>query len=324
MRAAFFASQLAQSVIVRSSAGLELRAPRSNPHGVGFPVAMAIATTSCFALIATCQRWELLTRRSLPSIALQKRPPDLVVLVNDAGRFDQAQEEELRRIVSPIPLEMLTNHRAHGVAGAWNSGLDYLEQCGLTGFVAILDDDDSWDPTHLSENLAVASQGSTSIVVSGLRRIVSGIEMPRMLPEALTDRVFLVSNPGWQGSNTFVALALLKRAGRFREGLQSLNDRDLAIRLLRSPGASIGYTNQWTSSWHVDPAVTSLSTPRSPAKFSGLRLFWRVYGAEMTTSERALFFDRALRMFGVSGDEIVEAANLLQPPVHIPKARPCS
>ena len=97
--------------------------------------------------------------------------------------------------------------------------------------------------------------------------------------------------------------AILAARG-FRDGLLSLNDRDLAIRLMRLQEVSVAYTDQWTAIWHMRTGEPSLSTPRSRAKIAGLRWFWRIYGNEMSDAESAAFFDRALRLFGVNALEI--------------------
>ncbi|HEV7590056.1 MAG TPA: hypothetical protein VGO40_18205, partial [Longimicrobium sp.] len=105
--------------------------------------------------------------------------------------------------------------------------------------------------------------------------------------------------------NTFASMRLLAAVRGFRDGLASLNDRDLAFRILQSTGVRVSYTEEWTSSWHVGSDRPTLSTPRSPAKLSGLRWFWRIYGQRMTSEEAAGFFQRADRCFGVLPDEIV-------------------
>ena len=138
---------------------------------------------------------------------------------------------------------MLPNIRKPGAAGSWNTGLKYLGDINFNGFVAILDDDDEWDKEHIALNMHFARETGAELIVSGLRRMCSGQIKPRNLPINLKDSDFLRGNPGLQGSNTFVSLKAMNRVGNFTEGLPSLNDRDLAIRLLRSP-IQVAYTNQ--------------------------------------------------------------------------------
>lgn len=229
----------------------------------------------------------------------------MVLVVNDGRRLTRRNADEIAAILSPIPAVVLQNRRSPGAAGAWNTGLAFLGECH-DGYVALLDDDDEWDRHHLEANQAVVSTEGAEVVVSGLRRVVDGVEMPRPLPLDLNARDFLTGNPGWQGSNTFVSMRRLALVRGFRDGLASLNDRDLAVRLLRCSGIRLGYTEAWTATWHVRTDRTTLSTPRSRTKVSGLRWFWRIYGAQMSADEKTGFFQRADRCFGVTASEIVD------------------
>ncbi len=254
--------------------------------------------------MATRDRHDLLTARCIPAIRRQSSPPAVVVIVNDGSRFSRDLRREIEALLSPLPAAILENTHASGAASAWNLGLAYLAR-RHGGFVATLDDDDDWDAGHLEINRAAALRHNADVVVAGLRRVVDGMEIPRPLVERLDARDFLVGNPGWQGSNTFVSMRRLTHVRGFRNGLASLNDRDLAVRVLRSPGVRTACTREWTSTWHVSSSRTTLSTGRSVAKISGLRWFWRIYGPEMSPDEASAFFQRADRCFGVLADEIL-------------------
>ena len=261
-------------------------------------------TTQTFALIATKARNELLVQRAIPAVLRQTLVPDVIVVVEDGRALDAESLTNLRRQIEPsgVELAVLRNGRAAGAGGSWNTGLEYLLGRNRKGFVAILDDDDEWDRDHIESNCEVAN-GAT-IVVSGLRMVVGNCVLERPLIDNLAPEAFLAGNPGWQGSNTFVSLDLLIGAGGFREGLQSLNDRDLAIRLLRHPLAVWRLTNKWTSTWYSD-TIGNLSTPQSFAKREGLRSFWQLYSHEMNCDTKSHFLSRAWKLFGITENEIV-------------------
>lgn len=263
----------------------------------------APAVTTVAVLIATRDRPDLLASRALPSVSQQTRPPEQIVVVNDGSPFTRPERERLYAAaeVAGVPLTVLPNQRRPGAGGAWNSGLEHLHASGHRGFVALLDDDDSWDPDHLAVNSSAATDAL--IVVSGLRMVLQGRVAQRSLITALAARDFLVGNPGWQGSNTFVDLGLLLDAGGFREQLLSLNDRDLAYRLLLRAGDRVRFTGRWTATWYAD-TPRNLSAPRSKAKRDGLGAFWRLYGGMMGPDEARAFFERAYDLFGVSESEI--------------------
>ena len=148
------------------------------------------------ALVSTRDRWSLLIGRSLPGVASQTQRPDRVVIVNDGRPFRADQVDAIRDTLAPTSVDVLENKRTSGAAGAWNTGLAYINLHGWDGYVAILDDDDVWDAGHLEQNESAACTHDASIAVSGLRLIIDGAEQPRPLIDRLDARDFLVGNPG--------------------------------------------------------------------------------------------------------------------------------
>ena len=271
---------------------------------------------SIAALIATRDRPDLLVERAAASVFQQTLRPDKLVVVNDGAPLRASALDALTGAAERLSVElvMLSNMRAQGAAGAWNTGLSYLQSCEHHGFVAILDDDDAWDADHLEANFC-AGYGA-QIVISGLRMVVAGRVVERPLISALTPQDFLVGNPGWQGSNTFIDLALLLDVGGFREGLPSLNDRDLAYRLLLKAPDACRFTGRWTSTWFAD-TPGNLSSPLTHAKRDGLRAFWALYADAMSPKDQHAFFNRAHVLFGFSEHEIrVDGVGL--PPLGFP------
>ena len=261
---------------------------------------------ACCILVATKDRLKSLSCVAFPSIRRQNVSPSLIIVVNDGAPFTDAQKMHLVNALLPLPLVLLQNERIHGAAGAWNHGLAYLSSMGYDGFVAILDDDDEWNTDHLLSNIEVACQTKANVVVSGLRMFKDGLAVNRVLINTLTYRDFFTGNPGWQGSNTFVRFSMFRSVGGFRDGLLSMNDRDLAIRILKHPDCRIAFTERWTATWHIFTNNNQLSSWRSTAKLAGLKWFWHFYSKEMTSEEKVSFFGRAENYFGFSKDEIIE------------------
>lgn len=141
-------------------------------------------------------------------------------------------------------------------------------------------------------------------MISGLRMIKNGIDSKRKISTNLFPKDFLIGNPGWQGSNTFVSFEILKKIKGFRNGLLSTNDRDLAFRILSVPGINIAYTNKWTSNWFHESDQNSLSLPRSNSKILGLQWFWYIYREFFNKKMEEAFFKRADKCFGIKEIEI--------------------
>ena len=224
------------------------------------------------------------------------------MIVNDGAPHPEAVRGVFADLAGRTHLRLLDNAGTPGPAGAWNTGLQWLRDQGFGGFVAILDDDDTWDPPHLAANLRAASAASADLAVSGLRLQVNGRLEPRPLLSRLAVTDFLGGNPGWQGSNTFVRLAALGAIGGFDEQLPSMHDRDLAVRLLRHPGISWVLVPEWTATWFF--GTPGCLTARSEGKMVALRRFLAKHQVLMGEEERAAYFERAQRLFGFTQAEI--------------------
>ncbi|MEB3733322.1 glycosyltransferase [Halopseudomonas pachastrellae] len=257
------------------------------------------------ALVATKPRFEYLLGRSLPSICSQARKPDALIVVSDERPLTEREQDQLRACVEGVPVHFLSNKGAHGAAGSWNTGIELVRASWPAAYIAILDDDDAWDAGHLQLccDCAMAND-MPSVIVSGLRLCKDGMEVPTTPPVALSADDFLAGNPGWQGSNTFISLQTLVRAGGFTEGLASCNDRDLAVRVLSLPGVSFGFTGKHTATWYLGTAVDQLSRKGGAEKLRGLAMFYQLHAQRMTPAIRKQFFERANAYFGFDESQI--------------------
>ncbi|EGJ09062.1 glycosyltransferase family 2 protein [Rubrivivax benzoatilyticus] len=254
---------------------------------------MKIAT-----LIATRPRVDSLLSTSLPCLRAQRRRPDRVVIVSDQRSLDAEEAARCLACCEGLQVQVLRNTRTPGAAGAWNTGLDFLAAQDAPDFVALLDDDDTWDEDHLLRCEAEA-QPDVDVVISGLRLLRDGVEAPREPLRQVAAEDFLVGNPGWQGTNTFVRMSRLRQVGGFCDGLRSANDRDLAIRLLDLPDLKVAFTGRMTATWHLGRCADALSAWGSPDKREGLRVFYQRYASRLTPTQRHEAKVRAQTLFGV-------------------------
>jgi len=258
-------------------------------------------------LLATLPERSQLLQRAVASVIAQHVLPVAAVVVCDGGKL--APSSVLGLEASSVPTHYLNNLKALGAAGAWNKGIRYITKRWPHCYVAILDDDDEWDVTHLAACLGTARRCDwPDVVLSGLRLIYNGVEQTREPVCEVQVQDFLAGNPGWQGSNTFIRLATLRRAGGFTPGLKSCNDRDLAIRVLSLEGVRIAYTGLYTSSWHLDTDRKVLTEYRSQQKLEGLAHFYHLHNCRMSYLTRRLFFQRASDLFGWQQDDIMQRA----------------
>ena len=260
--------------------------------------------THIIGLVTTLPRVDALLTTSIPSIARQSRLPDALVIVADQLGLPTDARQALRALLPAIEVHFLENTHTTGAAGSWNTGLDFIQLIWPDGYVAILDDDDLWDAEHLALCASIAEREDwPDVVISGLRICVEGREIKRRPLKALATDDFLIGNPGWQGSNTFVKAKNLLAAGGFRESLVSCHDRDLAIRILDLPGTRISFTGRHTATWNLNTHPNTLSRPGSN-KTNALRHFLAIHGHRMSPDVRQQFMSRCLELFSLSADEL--------------------
>ena len=251
------------------------------------------------ALIATADRAELLKSRSLPSVLEQTRAADRIVLVDDSRDAGQSQRLQSLAEHHAPHMELLRNRRTRGASGAWNTGLEQLARAYATPdqvYVAILDDDDAWEPHHLEQAWRCIKTGA-HIIAAPFLRIVSDGARCVMPPDELDANDFLIGNPGIQSSNLIVRLDLLLQAGAYDEALTSCTDRDALIRLARLHRGRYHRASEPSVRHFACADRPRLCTPETPARIQGLNAFFAKWEPQMSREQRAAAEDRARRYF---------------------------
>ncbi len=169
--------------------------------------------------------------RALSSVADQTRPPDEIIVVDDASRPDQAAAlDELAAAWSADlpPLRVLHQPRNAGPGDARNAGWEVA-----TGeWVAFCDADDVWHPEHLAV-LGAVTEGADLIACpyaptpEEMAAPAPG-EQPRV--SAITLRQLLVLNP------ILMSSVLVRRSigPRFTPGRRYTEDYELWLRIVAS------------------------------------------------------------------------------------------
>ena len=256
-------------------------------------------------IVATCDRPNLLSKRSIPSILGQSHPPDFLIVVDDSrSEFNvKVNERYIKSIVAEDTIvSIVRNRRTPGACGSWNTGIDWIFR-QLTSpqstYIAILDDDDSWLPHYLETCMNMCISGDFDMVAAGIQRLESEHELPVIYPgpSALRADDFLVGNGGIQCSNTFIRMSTMLMAGCFDESLRSSTVRDLCIRI--ADLGTVTYTPIPSNlvKHYVERDRIRLTTKKSEAKLSGLTMFWQKYYGRMDNHQRVQFKERAERLF---------------------------
>lgn len=256
-------------------------------------------------LIATRDRRDMLESRALDSIVKQTRQPDYLVLVEDTT---DPRRPSTRRVVHKQAMPntqfiLLRNERRQGAAGAWNTGIDHLlrrVRDPKRVYLAVLDDDDRYDPSHIEWCLDRAGKREVDMVTVPLMRHES-LNDPgrrRKVPDQLRPGDFLVSSQHIQGSNLFLRLSTILAAGLFDEGQTSVTDRDLMIRVSELP--NVKYRKRATATVHhyAEPERARMSSPRSRTRCVGLTQFHRKWRTRMSEEQERSSRGRARDLFG--------------------------
>jgi GT2 family glycosyltransferase/glycosyltransferase involved in cell wall biosynthesis len=155
-----------------------------------YPHRQPIPVPTIGIIIRTKDRPHLL-KRSLISLAEQKRIPDEVVIVNDGGDSVESHITEF----TGLKIRLIDNEVNQGRARSGNLGVDACE-CDFIGF---LDDDDRYLPDHLQRLEKAIVYFDAKVAYSGCRLLQR---------DMLGDKVILQEEPIGQYNDAFDAQRL--------------------------------------------------------------------------------------------------------------------
>ena len=185
-------------------------------------------------VVPTLDRWGLLSRAVAGVLAQEDVSLELIVV--DDGSSD-GTGGRLAALGDPR-LQVVRHDRPLGVARARNDGLAVASGT----WTAFLDDDDTWAPRKLREQIDAAEAAgaalaySSAVVMDGDRRL-AGLDPAPPVEGLAQDLLRHNSMPGGC-SNVIAPTALLRELGGFDERLSLFADWDLWLRLARSGPAA--------------------------------------------------------------------------------------
>lgn len=260
-------------------------------------------------VIATKARPKLL-EGALESVAAQTRKPEMVIVVAERPSDFPENMCEIQSNMSGTKFIWLLNHRTTNISGALNTAIQHLVEIGEDPnqtYLAFLDDDDRWEQEYLHLCHDVSISNNFDLVIAGiiLHEENNQRTIPLSIPSELSQEMFYVRNPHIQGSNLFVKMNAILRAGCFDENLPSTTDRDMLIRLLDLGDLRWERVDSFLVHHYAD-GRPRLSSYGSHSKLTGLTRFFEKYKNRMSRDQRAEFKKRARERFGWNEENSLE------------------
>lgn len=212
------------------------------------------------AVVTRTHNRPLFLARVLKTVAEQTFSDYVHLIVNDAGSPDA-----VRAAVAQLPaaqrsrVEVIHNEVSRGREAAVNPGLSRAGEMGVT-YVAVLDDDDSWEPDFLTDCVSwldskpdyVGVATRTTLVYEEIDREGSAVvELRRgpLAPDKHTVALEDILQVNWVPpvSLLFRAETLPKLTG-WREDLPVLSDWDFFLRMLLL--GPVGFIDSPLANWH--------------------------------------------------------------------------
>jgi hypothetical protein len=258
------------------------------------------------AAVITTKNRVFLLEKCLLSVVNQIHQPNLKIIVSDSTEENQKIENNL---ASKLGFIYLVNHsHTHNYAGSLNTVIDYLIQKFFFSsqlqfqdlFFASLDDDDTWKPNYLSK-IVEKLEPNTEVVVTGLWMDRGDKNFPLTIPSELNVKSFLTKNPHIQGSNTFVKLTTLLKAGAFDENMSSTTDRDVFTRIFMLNPVYI-IIPEYLVDVNADDTRIRI-TNITEKKFEGLAKFYAKYAGIFSPNDHIDFREQIKRFGNLNFDD---------------------
>lgn len=187
---------------------------------------------------------------ALASVAAQTYPNIEVLVVNAKG----GRHSPLPDFSSRLAIRMIQEGEPLGRSRAANAGLDAA--CGL--YMALLDDDDTLDPDHLSQLVAVLRKEGTGVVaytgVRGMNRSDPERKISRVFAEPFESKAKLLAGNFIPSNAVLWPRRLVEDGARFDETLDVYEDWDFWLQIAEA--ARFVYVDRITATYFTGGTST--------------------------------------------------------------------
>ena len=210
------------------------------------------------AIITTHEREACILERALISVINQTYKNIEVIIINDAPCFCENEKIEnmIKKYNTPqIPIRYVLNKEKPGACASRNIGINIANG----QFVALLDDDDEWMPSKLSEMISVVKDDIGLVYANYDNIKKNGDVFQRSQVATYSGDVYeklLYGNFIGGCSIPLIRKSIICEAGGFDEDMPSAQDIDAWLRI--SKLCKVQYIDKVLVHYHVsDAAITS-------------------------------------------------------------------
>jgi glycosyltransferase involved in cell wall biosynthesis len=207
------------------------------------------------AVVTRTKNRPLLLPRARESVATQTFQDYLWVLVNDAGEPEPVEQEAAAARAKGLDTLVIHRDRSSGIEAASNDGIGRTK----SEFVAIHDDDDSWQPDFLARTVAFLRENPAFVGVAtrcfSVEETLSDAGPKTIQTTPYNDRLHAVHLGDMAIQNQFPPISFLFRRslyeqlGGFDESLPVLGDWDFHLRALLL--GNIGVIPEKLANYHL-------------------------------------------------------------------------
>lgn len=218
------------------------------------------------AVITRTQNRSFMLRRAIRSVANQTLKDYVHVIVNDAGDI-----KEVNKAVSELDtearsrIEVIDNPVSHGMEAASNLGIKSSNSL----YIAIHDDDDSWDKDFLKMSTERLQKNKMLGVVVHTEQVIESIQedntikkisSTRFNPEIREINFYDMFKRNYATPITFLyERSVFDKIGYYDEGLPVCGDWDFALRFIRHWDIDYLDSEKPLAFYHLRPDATGVN-----------------------------------------------------------------
>lgn len=172
---------------------------------------------------------------ALDSVAKQTLQPQKIIVVSDVENSDaQALIKERAAAGAPVEYDFWIADDDIPASGRAPISRNLAIAQSRSDWIAILDDDDSWEADYLERATALAVEQNADAVVTHTYFDRETKEGGKAYSGNYSEHEFFIRNPGVNGSNVIFRRVSLWRIGGYNPAVLGSADKEVLIRLMRT------------------------------------------------------------------------------------------